>query len=291
MVETINPISDFVRMTDLTKERFLSMSGAQAQPLQELGVALGGISHMVSPYIANRTQAHDEHVVLFSLGGQARFLYEGGEGNLQIGDLLICPAHQPHQYFPDPIWECCWFHFWDTKAWSFLNGYPVHKVRAQFAQRLVWLMDGYIIESTLSALESTAAALSYSQLICAYLRREFQFFDNPHGQGALYQLWVSVLADLSHPWRVEEMAKKIHCSVPTLYRLVAKHHGERPMEVLTRLRMQRTTELLGLGMYSLAEIADMVGYSTPYSLSRVYKRFTGHAPGSGRQQKTLIRRE
>ncbi len=70
--------------------------------------------------------------------------------------------------------------------------------------------------------------------------------------------------------------------------------GEAPLDYLTGWRVYRVKMLLTATDESLLRIANTVGYDNDLSLSRVFKRRTGIAPGKWRQmmkQKGSVQRE
>ncbi|MFE5320886.1 helix-turn-helix domain-containing protein [Paenibacillus sp. NPDC056579] len=57
-----------------------------------------------------------------------------------------------------------------------------------------------------------------------------------------------------------------------------QHTGENFSVYLEKLRMQRATELLSAGEYTIEEIAERVGYNSAHAFRRVFKRVTGASP-------------
>ncbi|MHC4915776.1 MAG: helix-turn-helix transcriptional regulator [Planctomycetota bacterium] len=68
------------------------------------------------------------------------------------------------------------------------------------------------------------------------------------------------------------------CSVPQLHRYTAEHNGTSPMNVVKRLRMNRAEELLLNTDAPLKHVAAAVGYETPFSFSKAFKRHAGCSP-------------
>jgi AraC-like DNA-binding protein len=61
--------------------------------------------------------------------------------------------------------------------------------------------------------------------------------------------------------------------------------GEPPLQYLTRWRVHRAATLLREGGRSVAEVAPQVGYRSEAAFSRVFKHWTGSAPGAYRKGK------
>jgi AraC-like DNA-binding protein len=58
--------------------------------------------------------------------------------------------------------------------------------------------------------------------------------------------------------------------------------GMTPYQYFIQLKIHRAKELLGLGRYSVKEIAFTLGFSDPYYFSRLFKKKTGIAPSEWR---------
>jgi two-component system, response regulator YesN len=73
-------------------------------------------------------------------------------------------------------------------------------------------------------------------------------------------------------------ADAVGLSPTHLCRLFASHAGEGFSEFLTRTRMTRAQELLERSSARVSEIAGEVGYSTPRSFCRAFRRYFGRSP-------------
>lgn len=77
--------------------------------------------------------------------------------------------------------------------------------------------------------------------------------------------------------RLDELCLACNVSRSTLSRHFVRHLGQTPMQVHTRMRLQRGHVLLRTGA-SVASVADHLGYSDPFSFSHAFKRETGWSP-------------
>ncbi|WP_304944141.1 AraC family transcriptional regulator [Vallitalea guaymasensis] len=59
--------------------------------------------------------------------------------------------------------------------------------------------------------------------------------------------------------------------------LFKKHTGYTPIDYLTKVRIEKAKEYLGIG-YSVSETSVLVGYNDPFYFSKVFKKTTGIAP-------------
>ncbi len=79
---------------------------------------------------------------------------------------------------------------------------------------------------------------------------------------------------------VEVMAKEIGVSYSKLYAKVKALTGQTPLAFLSTYKMNRAMELLKSGSYTVSEVSDMVGASSPFNFSRDFKKHFNITPSS-----------
>lgn len=77
---------------------------------------------------------------------------------------------------------------------------------------------------------------------------------------------------------VDTLAKQCAVSDTYLRKLFVQQLGETPQKYISRLRLERATELLRSGYYSVSEIADRCGFNNPNYFSLFIKKETGLSP-------------
>ncbi len=77
---------------------------------------------------------------------------------------------------------------------------------------------------------------------------------------------------------VEALATAAGCSSRQLSRLCKKYLLRSPIEIRREQRLLRATELLDDPQRNLSGIAEQVGYSDAFSLSKAYRKAYGHSP-------------
>ena len=90
--------------------------------------------------------------------------------------------------------------------------------------------------------------------------------------------------DAGHPWSVPELAKISGLSRAAFARAFGEALGQSPMQYLTEWRMTLARDHLRNGTLSLAEIADTIGYGSPYAFAAAFRRHHGMAPGAWRSR-------
>jgi transcriptional regulator GlxA family with amidase domain len=130
------------------------------------------------------------------------------------------------------------------------------------------------------------AALAQAELIRVHLDREVseERLEEPTESGAkLERLWDEVALQPGLDWTVEGLALRYGLSAAQFRRVMFARMGCTPAEMLQRQRLHRAQELLRRTDYSLEQIADQVGYRSPFSLSRAFRRFCGCSPRAYRK--------
>ncbi len=82
----------------------------------------------------------------------------------------------------------------------------------------------------------------------------------------------------------EILSEKLHYDYSHITHLFSESEGKSIKKFYNEMRIERVKELIENDEYSLAAIADIMGYSTPAYLSTSFKQFTGFSPS---QYKTL----
>lgn len=96
-------------------------------------------------------------------------------------------------------------------------------------------------------------------------------------------------ADPSHPWSVEELARRSGASRSSLGERFAATVGRSPMRYLAAWRIELAAERLLHGTESVAEIAAEVGYDSETAFGRAFKRHVGVSPREWRRERKLAR--
>jgi AraC-like DNA-binding protein len=88
----------------------------------------------------------------------------------------------------------------------------------------------------------------------------------------------------AHQWTVPELAAISGLSRAAFARAFREALGQAPMQYLTEWRMTLARDLLRAGDLGLAQIADAVGYGSPFAFAAAFRRHHGDPPGTWRQR-------
>ena len=90
--------------------------------------------------------------------------------------------------------------------------------------------------------------------------------------------------DAGHPWTVPELAAISGLSRAAFARVFRDALGQAPLQYLTEWRTTLARNHLCTGELSLARIAAVVGYGSPYAFAAAFRRHHGIPSGAWRQQ-------
>ncbi|MBD3220226.1 helix-turn-helix domain-containing protein [bacterium] len=85
---------------------------------------------------------------------------------------------------------------------------------------------------------------------------------------------------LDAPLPVGEVAAGLGVSPRTLQRACRQQFGASPRDVILAVKMQAARDLLASGRWRVGEVAERVGFESPYHFSRRYRDFHGEPPSS-----------
>ena len=77
---------------------------------------------------------------------------------------------------------------------------------------------------------------------------------------------------------IEEIADRMHLSAVYIRKRFKNEVGLTIVSYLTKIRMEKASELLYTGDYKVFEVAELVGYSSSQYFSKVFKKYSGLRP-------------
>jgi AraC-like DNA-binding protein len=89
--------------------------------------------------------------------------------------------------------------------------------------------------------------------------------------------------DITRPWNVDDLSREVGLSRSALADRFISLIDMPPMHYLASWRMQVATQKLRNTSASLAQVADLVGYSSEAAFSRAFKKAFGTAPATWRR--------
>lgn len=282
MADFAKNITDKCIIPKTCRERFLPLHhiSQSENPLTQAGIFFAGISELVEGYSISRKSA-GFHLVILGIGGRGHFETDSLNGRIEPGDIFICPAGHSHQYHADGSWKILFFHIHE-KEHVFEETFQkvqlgISSSSAQLENAMIWLIN----ENQKNGIHSNDLYHHYAKITFLCLDRELKNVASPElarTHNRLDGLWQEVNESLAIHWSLKLLAERMHISTAQLRRIVQTHHNMAPMEMVQALRIQKAQQLLKTTDDSLENIAERVGYLSPFSFSRAFKKSTGVSP-------------
>lgn len=107
-------------------------------------------------------------------------------------------------------------------------------------------------------------------------------FHDHHIRSAL----VAMHENPAYSWQVAELARKADLSRSAFAQRFKEVMGDTPVNYLTKVRIQKSMELLARTDENIDRISETVGFGTGFALSKAFKRVTGVSPREYRLRAT-----
>ncbi len=89
-------------------------------------------------------------------------------------------------------------------------------------------------------------------------------------------------ARLGENWTVAQMACEAHMSERNFRLAFAAVTRQSPKRFYDRLRLRTAEELLRQGVYTVAQVGDRLGFSSPFHFSKAFKQCFGYPPSKAK---------
>ena len=254
------------------------------QYMRETGFAIMGFGlNCPTPYRWDPERTLPEYGIIHMVGGSGEFVTPGEPPVRLYPGMVVCHSpsfrHDVHALSDDepfiedyigvsgPLMEL-WY-----RQGLFRNGiFNLGKARrvASIAELL-----------TKPDIVSQTEAIIQTQALFLELQRHPHTVDE--GQGVIFKdLGENIMVNLGLDWSITRMAD--FCGMtPNTFRIKFRDFtGHNPKTYIDRLRMRRAQELLACPENTLDRIAEILGYSCSFHLSRRFKEITGISPSAFR---------
>ncbi len=254
-----------------------------------------GHFHTRPGYCTVRHRGTQDWLLFYTLSGAGRIVHLDGALVTRPGDCVIYPPGTAHDYRLAPgcaEWEFMWTHFLPWTHWLGLLSWPavyrgikylhvddtrVHDRVAAALERMCRSAKGPMKQRELFAMNALEEALLWLNSI------------NPDIAEAHLDRRVRTAMDymcqsLHDKLSLRDIGHACGLSISRLSHLFREQTGLTPQQYLEQRRIARARELLELSSFSITEIADQVGYESPFYFSRRFANATGESPRSYRHR-------
>jgi AraC family transcriptional regulator, arabinose operon regulatory protein len=273
-------------------EVFLPLDTPSGKGLATRGIELAGISELKPGYRIARPDC-PFHLVLFTCRGSGLFESDTLQRPLAEKDILVAPAHSAYRYKPiQTPWTIVWFHMVPGPQWQLLEE-PVPVIKhGTRAHRLEHIARAFCSETFWEASPDLNLISGLSLTLFQMLLRELALLKGEpqeEHRATISKLFERVDTQLDADWNVDRLARSAALSPSHFSALTRRIMGMPPMQILTRLRMQRAMSLLEHTAMPAYAVARQVGYDDPFAFSVAFKRHCGASPRTFRNRCRDIR--
>lgn len=261
---------------------------------EELCLTVCGVERCLPDKYFGPTVRNDYHVHTI-LHGKGYLEVNGRHYELKKGQIFVTPPGVTVYYYADSEhpWHYCWISFSGSKAKDYLEraGFTVnHPYRdcnakpekfLEFSERILNhheltvqndLLRSSILYEFMAFLIETAGTqakqktkLDYSPDIYIHSALDYMHHD-----------FATI--------QVNEVADQIGLSRFYFTKLFKEKMNMSPKEYLVNYRLKEAAKLLRSSSYSVSQIAEKVGYSSPFSFSDSFKKVYGASPRDYRNE-------
>ena len=256
---------------------------------KDLPFYIVGIGVECWQYHVDRTGGYDYPQILVTNEGEGEITVNGESVKLPENSVFYIPPHLPHKYHSlSKAWIVSWICFSGYGAEPLLEKWGLDHYDyfpAADAERMNRILRKayYTIKSDKIYGNHYASANLYDLLI------EYRkIADNR--QSELTSVSTAALADVlrfieenySGAIKLADMANTAGITEQHLCRLFKKNFQMRPMEYLTKVRIQHAKEMLVYSEKNIADIAKAAGFPDNSYFSAQFKKYEGITPGEYR---------
>ena len=235
-------------------------------------------------YAAWRPGGTNDHLLVYTVAGHGHFASADGQlCETSAGDLVLVRPNTRHDYSTPRggRWELLWTHFTPRGDWSDLLDWPA------ILPGVGRLVGGHDIRPLMRRLHLAATgpdplrdrlamnALEAVLLVCDRI--------NPtrrHRQTDLRvrRVLEHISAKLDEPLTLERLAAAGRMSASRLSHLFRAELGVSVIQYVEMRRIERASQLLRMTPLSVKQVAEQVGFASPFYFSLRFKKATGRSP-------------
>ena len=248
--------------------------------LVQHGIVHVGTADVAHPYSVRRPNLSGTFVMVCT-GGEGRVWLEGKWEPMLPGMACLAPPHAFHAYrtLPRKTWSIAWVRYQEPEGML-----PIVNARAP----LLAPFDGGPLRAAIDGLcreASSTASPAAMQLWVDLIQHYARTFAEPwRTDDRLRCVWQTVVQDLAGKWPLEKLARLAGMSTKHFRRLCQQTLGRTPVQQITALRLQRAAGLLTTTGEKVETVAHLVGYTSLFTFSHTFKRFTGCRPSEYRRR-------
>ena len=240
-------------------------------------------------YRVRRSKGRPDWLITYTHSGNGLYCIGKSEHVIEPGNIVLLAPNTPHDYATArgaAAWDFYWAHFSPHHYWhdwmhsatmsSGLHVIPIpdQRLRERMRQAFQRLIDDNHSAERFSD-ELAQNALAEVFILAARQTYKAQM---PHRDARVEAVLARLTERLSEPLCVAELAIGVSLSPSRLAHLFKEEVGMSVIEMLLQLRLNQAARLLTFSERSVNQVAQDVGFASPFYFSRQFKRVYGVNP-------------
>lgn len=269
------------------------MSETLETPYRPASRLLTGHFHETAGYRAVRRLGVGDWLLVATTGGRGRFGHVDGELIVEPGDWVLLRPGTPHDYGVETTlerWELIWAHFEPRRDWLDwlewpsvaegmfhlrLTGEPEARLARQFAELHAQRMGE----------DRWGDALAFNALEKLLLDLADHTVPDRSGLDARIERAIAVIDDrIAQKLLASDIARAVGLSESRLAHLFKSETGLTIQAHIEARRMRLAADLLRRTGFPIKQIAEQVGFESPFYFSQRFRRSMGLSPQQFRQR-------
>ncbi|MFE5320219.1 helix-turn-helix domain-containing protein [Paenibacillus sp. NPDC056579] len=256
------------------------------------GILVSGHFNQAYGYQTNRSRGTKDWLIMFTLSGCGYYWHQDTMRHCSAGDIVLLPPGTPHNYgTPEGhVWEFVWAHFLPLPSWSEWLSPPqdkdalflIHVESEAQRERIKGAFERMIRDSLESDFYRTRLALNAMEEILLLIGQQTNRKSVPLDP-RVEQVLGFMEQHMKMRHTVEELAALVALSPSRLAHLFKQEVGESVMETLLRLRLRHSSRLLEHTTMQVGEIAEEVGFHSPFYFTKQFTAYYGKSPSHYRK--------
>ena len=263
---------DDVHLAPACKERFLTLT--EIPEWKRADIFMAGLAELRDGYHVERDKV-GVHTLLFTIEGGGVLITPDFVKEIEPYTLTILPVDTCFRFEMNSskgLWKMVWLLPQNTEAWQHLS---------DLGQTVVPFRGSEQVWSLMTLLyNEIGGRTGFRQLLISEVQRLVKSVETPISTSLsrVQTLFNEVEGQLHLPWTIAEMAKQCFISEEQFNRLSKQLFNMSPRSKLIELRMHKAADLLQYPAWSVAMIANRLGYRDPYNFTHRFKKFYGTSP-------------
>lgn len=233
-----------------------------------------------------REKGRKDYQLLYIAAGRAHFFIEGKEYIVTAGNMVIYYPNEPqhYRYYKEERTSVYWVHFTGGYVEKILEHYNItkdnHIIYSGISPDYQWLFSQIIQELQLCRPGFDEMLTLLLRNIFILISRNFKMntkFTDAMEKEVSYAIY-HFRENFNKEINIDEYAKSQNISVSWFIRCLKQITGQTPLQYIINLRISNSQMLLETTDYTIARIAESVGYDNPLYFSRIFHKQTGVSP-------------